>query len=151
MLEKEREIYKSSLWVANQAELTLQLETAEEMEKPATSAEDTKENPTETSPSNTNEVTKNKTKGQGESKRETLQNDKDVMSQVRLIEAVCLPANHLQLATVPVQVTHVKGTVLLEPWVIGPIIKVKECLLEVKENSSTGVVIVNNSNSSCQL
>ena len=132
--------------VANQVELTLQLETTEEMEQPAASAENSKENPTETLPSDINQVTNNETQGQGE----TLQNNRDVMSQVRLIKAVRLPANHS--ATVPVQLTHVKGTVLLEPSKsLDQSLKVEECLLEVKEDGSTGVVIVNNSNSSCQL
>ena len=56
----------------------MQLETTEEMEQPAASAENSEEKPAETSPSDTNQVTKNKTKDQGE----TLQNDKDVMLQV---------------------------------------------------------------------
>ena len=74
------------------------------MERPAANAEAVRKIQ-QTSPSDTNQVTKNETKGQ----RETLQNNKDVMSPVRLIKAVRLPANHL--ATVSVQLTHVKGTV----------------------------------------
>ena len=72
------------------------------------------------------------------------------MSQVRLIKAVCLPANHS--VTVPMQLTHVKGTVLLEPSLsLDQSLKVEEGLLEVKEDGSTALVVVNNSNSSCQL
>ena len=52
----------------------------------------------------------------------------------------------------PVQVAEAKGTVLLEPSKsLNQALQVEESLLEVKEDGSTTVVIVNNSNSSCQL
>ena len=63
------------------------------------------------------------------------------MSQVRLIKAVRLPANNS--AAVPVQLTHVKGTVLLEPSKsLDQSLKVEESPLEVKEDGSTVLVIV---------
>ena len=69
------------------------------------------------------------------------------MSQVRLIKAVRLPANYS--AAVPVQVTQIKGTILLEPLKsLDQLLQVEESLLEVKEDGSTAVVIVNNSNAS---
>ena len=133
--------------VANTTELTLQSETIEKMEHSVAGAGNNEENPTEkSSPSNANQVTKDETSSQ----RETPQNSEDVVSQVRLIKAVRLPANHS--ATVPVQLTNVKGTVLLEPsQSLDQSLKVEESLLEVKEDGSTALVIVNNSNSSCQL
>ena len=76
------------------------------MKQLVVSAENSEENPTEKHP---NIITKDETNVQGEAP----QNSGDVISQVRLIKAVRLPANHS--ATVPVQITHVKGTVLLEP------------------------------------
>ena len=54
------------------------------------------------------------------------------MSQVRLIKVVRLPANHL--ATVPVQLTHVKGTESSK--LSDQSLKVEESLLEVKEDGS---------------
>ena len=135
--------------VANKTELTLQSETTERMEQPIAGTKNSEENPTEKySPRDTNQVkvTKDETNSQGE----TPQNSKDVMSQIRLIKAVRLPANNS--ATVPVQLTHIKGTVLLEPSKsLDQSLKVEESLLEVKEDSSTALVIVNNSNTSCQL
>ena len=72
------------------------------------------------------------------------------MSQVRLIKAVRLPASYA--VVVPVQVAQAKGTILLEPSKsLNQALQVEESLLEVKEDGSTTVVIVNNSNSSCQL
>ena len=133
--------------VANTTELTLQSETIEKMDHSVAGAGNNEENPTEkSSPSNAYQVTKDETSSQ----RETPQNSEDVVSQVRLIKAVRLPANHS--ATVPVQLTNVKGTVLLEPsQSLDQSLKVEESLLEVKEDGSTALVIVNNSNSSCQL
>ena len=99
--------------VANKSKLTLQSETTEKMKQLVVSAENSEENPTEKHP---NIITKDETNVQGESP----QNSGDVISQVRLIKAVRLPANHS--ATVPVQITHVKGTVLFGAIkVIGPI------------------------------
>ena len=133
--------------VADTTELTLQSETIEKMEQPVAGAGNNEENLTEkSSPSNANQVTKDGTSSQGE----TPQISENVVSQVRLIKAVRLPANHS--ATVPVQLTNVKGIVLLEPsQSLDQSLKVEECLLEVKEDGSTALVIVNNSNSSCQL
>ena len=113
--------------VANTTELTLQSETIEKMEQPVAGAGNNEENPTEkSSPSNANQVTKDETSSEGE----TPQNSEDVVSQVRLIKAVRLPANHS--ATVPVQLTNVKGTVLLEPsQSLDQSLKVEESLLEV--------------------
>ena len=52
----------------------------------------------------------------------------------------------------PVQVTQIKGTVLLEPSEsLDQSLQVEESLLEVKEDGSTAIVIRNNSSSSCQL
>ena len=97
--------------VANKAELTLQSATTEKMEQPVASAENSEENPTEkSSPSEANQVTKDDTNSQGKPLR-TVKMLR--IPQVRLIKAVCLLANHF--ATVPVRLTHVKGTVLLEP------------------------------------
>ena len=59
------------------------------------------------------------------------------MSQVRLIKAVCLPANYS--AAVSVQVTQIKGTMLLEPSKSLDQSKVEESLLEVKEDGSTEI------------
>ena len=98
--------------VVNKTKLTLQSETTEKMEKPVAGAGNNDENLTEkSSPNDANQVTKDETSSQ----RETPlfpQNSEDVVSQVRLIKAIHLPVNHS--ATVPVQLTHVKGTVLLE-------------------------------------
>ena len=81
---------------------------------------------------------------------EAPRNSGDGLSQVTLIKAVCLPANHS--ATLPVQITHVNGTVLLEPSKsLDQSLQVEESLFEVKEDGSTAVIIVNNSNSSYQL
>ena len=72
------------------------------------------------------------------------------MSQVRLIKAVCLPASYV--AVVPAQVAQSNSTVLLEPSkLLNQTLQVEESLLEVKEDGSTTVVIVINSNSSFQL
>ena len=76
------------------------------------------------------------------------QSRKIVMARVSLIKSVCLPANNS--ATVSVQVSQVKGTVLLEPTSIGPSLQVKESLLQ-SSDGATATVIVNNSSSSCQL
>ena len=92
--------------VANKSKLTLQSETTEKMNQLVVSTENSEENPTERHP---NIITKDETNVQGEAP----QNSGDVISQVRLIKAVRLPANHS--VTIPVQITHVKGTVLLEP------------------------------------
>ena len=59
------------------------------------------------------------------------------MSQVRLIKAVRLPANYS--AAVSVQVTQIKGTMLLEPSKSLDQSKVEESLLEVKEDGSTEI------------
>ena len=97
-------------------------------------------------PSDTDQVTEDKTDVKGK----VAQRSGNVMSQVRLIKAVRLPASYA--AVVPVQVAEVKGTILLEPSKsLNQALQVEESLLEVKEDGSTTVVIVNNSNSSCQL
>ena len=59
------------------------------------------------------------------------------MSQVRLIKAVRLPANYS--AAVSVQVTQIKGTMLLEPSKSLDQSQVEESLLEVKEDGSTEI------------
>ena len=125
---------------------TLQSGT-EVMEKPVTSTGNKEENLTEKQPpSDTNQVTEDKTDVKGK----VPQRSGNVMSQVRLIKAVRLPASYA--AVVPVQVAEVKGTILLEPSKsLNQALQVEESLLEVKEDGSTTVVIVNNSNSSCQL
>ena len=125
---------------------TLQFGT-EIMEKPVTSTRNKEENLTEKQPpSDTNQVTEDKTDVKGK----IPQRSGNVMSQVRLIKAVRLPASYA--AVVSVQVAEVKGTILLEPSkLLNQALQVEESLLEVKEDGSTTVVIVNNSNSSCQL
>ena len=125
---------------------TLQSGT-EVMEKPVTSTGNKEENLTEKQPpSDTNQVTEDKTDVKGK----VPQRSGNVMSQVRLIKAVRLPASYA--AVVPVQVAEVKGTILLEPSKsLNQALQVEESLLEVKEDGSTTVVVVNNSNSSCQL
>ena len=129
--------------VANKSKLTLQSENTEKMKQLVVSAENSEENPTEKHP---NIITKDETNVQGEAP----QNSGHVISQVRLIKAIRLPANHS--ATVPVQITHVKGTVLLEPSKsLNQSLQIEESLLKVKEDGSTAVVVVNNGNSSCQL
>ena len=75
--------------VANKSKLTLQSETTEKMKQLVVSAENSKQNPTEKHP---NIITKDETNVQGEAP----QNRGDVISQVRLIKAVSLPANHSQ-------------------------------------------------------
>ena len=136
--------------VVNKTKLTLQSETTEKMEKPVAGAGNNEENLTEkSSPSDANQVTKDETSSQGETPLFP-QNSEDVVSQVKLIEAIHLPVNYS--ATVPVQLTHVKGTVLLElSQSLDKSLKVEESLLGVKEDGSTALVIVNNSNSNCQL
>ena len=59
------------------------------------------------------------------------------MLQVRLIKAVRLPANYS--AAVSVQVTQIKGTILLEPSKSLDQLQVEESLLEVKEDGSTEI------------
>ena len=73
-----------------------------------------------------------------------------VTTRVSLIKSVHLPANYS--ATVPVQVSQVKGTVLLEPTKsLDQALQIEESLVEVNKDGTTGIVIVNNSSSSCQL
>ena len=123
---------------------TLQSGT-EVMEKPVASTEN-KDLIEKQPPSDTNQVTEEKT----DVKRKVPQGSGDVMSQVRLIKAVRLPASYA--AVVPVQVAQAKGTVLLESSKsLNQVLQVEESLLEVKKDGTTTKVIVNNSNSSCQL
>ena len=68
--------------------------------------------------------------------------------QVRLIRAVRLPANCS--AVVPVQVIGLKGLALLEPKVQS-CLNIDESLVEVQENGSTAMLIVNNSTLPCHL
>ena len=138
--DKELEAEELEQQATNKSNLTIQSETTEKMKQLVASAEDSEENPTEKYPSQT---IKDERNVQGEAS----QNSGDGISQVRLIKAVCLPANHS--ATVPVQITYVKGTVLLEPS--KSLDQSLQVFLEVKEGGSTAIVIVNNSNSSCQL
>ena len=113
------------------------------MKQLVASAENSEENPTEKYPYKT-------TKGETNVQREAPQNSGDILSQVRLIKVAHLSAHHSVM--VPVQIAHVKGTVLLEPSKsLNQSLQVEESLLEIKEDGSTAVVIVNNSNLSCQL
>ena len=66
--------------------------------------------------------------------------------QVRLIRAVRLPV------VVPVQVIGLKGLVLLEPkGCLQSCLNIDESLVEVQENGSTTMLIVNNSTLPCHL
>ena len=77
-------------------------------------------------------------------------NDTDITAQVKLINAVRLPANYS--AAVPVQVAQIKGTILIEPSKsLDHSLQVEKSLLEVKEDGSAAMMIVNNSNTSVQL
>ena len=70
--------------------------------------------------------------------------------QVRLIRAVRLPANCS--AVVPVQVIGLKGLALLEPkGCLQSCLNIDESLVEVQENGSTTMLIVNNSTLPCHL
>ena len=124
---------------------TLQSGT-EAMDKPVASTENKESLIEKQLPIDTNQVTEDKT----DVKRKVPQRSGNVMSQVRLIKAVRLPASYA--AVVPVQVAQAKVTVLLEPSKsLNQTLQIEESLLEVKEDGSTTVVVVNNSNSSCQL
>ena len=70
--------------------------------------------------------------------------------QVRLIRAVRLPANCS--VVVPVQVIGLKGLALLEPkGCLQNCLNIDESLVEVQENGSTTMLIVNNSTLPCHL
>ena len=120
--------------VSSEGNLTLQSRITVGSEQPAAIAENNKRNLTESHPPS--QVTKGKIDVQGTAP----QNNGDVMSQVRIIKAVRLPANYS--AAVPVQVTQIKGTILLEPSkLLNQSLQVEESLLEVKEDGSTATAI----------
>ena len=61
-----------------------------------------------------------------------------------------MPTNYLD--AVPVHVAQIKGTILIEPsQSLDHSLQVKESLLEVKEDGSAAMIIVNNSNTNVQL
>ena len=147
----QSETGKLSQQTASESKLTLQSGTINSLKQPVARAENDEENPKQRHlPSDNNQVPSNPAKDGIDVQGKVPQNNRDVMSQVRLIKAVRLPANYS--VTVPVQVTQIKGTVLLEPSEsLDRSLQVEESLLEVKEDGSTTIVIRNNSSSSCQL
>ena len=81
--------------------------------------------------------------------QQVLTSDKDNISQVSLVKNECLPTNS---ATVPIQTSSVKGTVMLEQLdSLNPFLQIAESLVEVKEDGSTAVVITNTGKTSHHL
>ena len=134
-----------------ESQLTLQPRTTNNLEQPIVEVANDEENLKHKHlPNNSSQAPSDPAKDVIDVQEKLPQNNQDVMSQVRLIKAVRLPANYS--ATVPVQVTQIKGTVLLEPTEsLDRSLQVEESLLNVKEDGSTAMVIRNNSSSSFQL